>query len=279
MSSIAAIEEEKTQYQEQLEIVLGQRRDDPENSELKALEDELRSVLDLLNENIAELQPPKSVPAAEPAPAESQPEKWSKESHPAFQKAAADDKEEAPVNYQVNDTVLAKWVSGDRGFYPARITSVTGSSSAPIYSVKFKNYDTTETLRSKDIRPISNKRKADGTSSNPGATLSAVPVSAPGVVSSAGATMYPDAKKNAQGEDAPKPKSKKMKASKELEKSQNKWKEFNTKGKMGKAKKKESMFRTPEGIHGRVGFTGSGQAMRKDPERVRPQYVPGEDVD
>ena len=37
----------------------------------------------------------------------------------------------------------------------------------------------------------------------------------------------------------------------ELEKGKNKWQEFTTKGKFGKAAKKESMFRTPEGVHGR----------------------------
>ncbi len=58
---------------------------------------------------------------------------------------------------------MAKWLSGDKGFYPARITSVTGSSTAPIYTVKFKSYDTVETLRARDIRPVVQKRKADGT--------------------------------------------------------------------------------------------------------------------
>ena len=72
--------------------------------------------------------------------------------------AAAD---EEPVSYSVNDMVMARWVSGDKAFYPARITSVTGSSTAPIYIVKFKTYDETDTVRPKDIRPMSNKRKAD----------------------------------------------------------------------------------------------------------------------
>ncbi|KAM4062831.1 splicing factor Spf30 [Hirsutella rhossiliensis] len=280
METIAGIEEEKKQYQDQRDIVLVQIRDDPENAELKALAGELNDLIALLDENIAELQPQQPKQPESPAVAEpSQPEKWSRDNHPAFKKAAApEEKEEAPVNYQVNDTVLAKWVSGDRAFYPARITSITGSSTAPIYNVKFKSYDSTETLRSKDIRPVSNKRKADGTSAATAPATAASAASAPGLVSSAGATMYPEARNESQkGEDAPKPKPKKIKAKKELEASKSKWQEFNSKSKIAKTKKKESMFRTPEGINGRVGFTGSGQAMRKDPARVRPVYTQEKD--
>ncbi|PHH91288.1 hypothetical protein CDD83_1053 [Cordyceps sp. RAO-2017] len=280
MSTVAAIEEEKKQYQEQLDIVRGQLRDDRNNAELTALEEELNNVIGLLDENIAELQPQKQKQPEKPVEAEpAQPEKWSRENHPAFKKAAAaEEKEELPANYQVNDTVLAKWVSGDRAFYPARITSITGSSTAPIYIVKFKSYDNTETLRSKDIRPVSNKRKADGTPAA-SAPAPAATAPAPGLVSSAGATLYPEAQQDSHKEEEAPKKPKKIKAKKELEASKSKWQEFNAKSKISKTKKKESMFRTPEGINGRVGFTGSGQAMRKDPARVRPHYMPGDDID
>lgn len=192
---------------------------------------------------------PDSAPAAPPP----EPAKWSKENHPAFKKAAppVEEKEEAPVHYQVNDTVLGKWLSGDKAFYPGRITSITGSSTDPIYIVKFKTYDNTETLRSRDIRPISNKRKADGPPSASATPVSTTP--APGVVSSAGATMYPDAQKESEAEkDAAKaPKPKKIRAKKELEAGKSKWQDFNAKSKFGKSNKKDSMFRTPEGVHGR----------------------------
>lgn len=206
----------------------------------------MSNVIDLLNENLAELRPdqaPKPT-AKEPSPPP-QPEKWSRENHPAFKKATApaEEKEEPPVTYHVNDTVMAKWVSGDKNFYQARITSITGSSAAPIYTVKFKSYDNTETLRSKDLKPISNKRKADDAPPQP---------VAPGVVSSAGATMYPGAQQEAQNtaEAAKPPKPKKIKAKKELEAGKANWQAFNSKSKFGKTKK-DSMFRTPEGIHGR----------------------------
>ncbi|KHO01656.1 Tudor domain protein [Metarhizium album ARSEF 1941] len=276
MSGVAAIEEERSQYQEQLDIVLQQLRDDPDSAELQALQEELTNVIHLLDENIAELRPnlPSKPAPKEPSPPPPQPEKWSRENHPAFKKPPAppEEKEEPTVTYHVNDTVMAKWVSGDKNFYQARITSITGSSAAPIYTVKFKSYDSTDTLRSKDLKPVSNKRKADDSAPQP---------SAPGVVSSAGATMYPGVKHEAQNdaEAATASKPKKIQAKKELEAGKAKWHAFNAKSKFGKTNKKDSMFRTPEGIHGRVGFTGSGQAMRKDPTRSRHVYQVNEDLD
>ncbi|KYK55193.1 Tudor domain protein [Drechmeria coniospora] len=280
MPSVAEIEEEKKAYQEQLDIVLGQLRDDAGNAELEALKNELSDLISLLDENIAELQPRKAMEPETPAGTElSEKEKWSRDNHPAFKKApAADEKEESAASYQVNDSVMAKWVSGDKAFYPAKITSITGSSTAPIYIVKFKNYDNTETLRAKDLRPTSNKRKADGAPAT-SAPIPAAPV--PGLVSSADATVYPQAQREGEADDdaAKAPKPKKIKAKKVLEANKSKWQEFNSKSKFGKAKKKDSMFRTPDGINGRVGFTGSGQAMRKDAVRTRPHYDPEQDVD
>ncbi|KAL0934162.1 Splicing factor spf30 [Colletotrichum truncatum] len=295
-SQIATLEEDRKQYQEQLDVVYAGLKDDPDNAELKNLQAELNDMISLLDESLAELQPkqaPKPAPqkAASPPP----PEKWSKENHPAFKKVAPAPEEKddaAPVSYQVNDTVMAKWVSGDRGFYPARITSITGSSTAPIYIVKFKSYDNTDTLRAKDIRPMSTKRKADGTPASGLSTAQQPAQPTPprhtgpsnGVVTSAAASLYPeqqaklDAEKNADGAPKP-PKAKKIKATKELEKGKSKWQEFNSKSKFGKTQKKDSMFRTPDGVHGRVGFTGSGQAMRKDPTRSRHVYQQNEELD
>jgi survival of motor neuron-related-splicing factor 30 len=151
--------------------------------------------------------------------------------------------------------VLAKWYSGDKGFYPARITSITGSSNAPVYIVKFKNYDTTETLRAKDIKPITNpnKRKADGT------PVVSIPLPINPSVISAAADIDPalaqqtkkEPSKVSDGPTRPAKVPKKIKANKELEAGKSKWQDFASKGKFGKAAKKESMFRTPEGVNGR----------------------------
>ncbi|TGJ86339.1 hypothetical protein E0Z10_g2409 [Xylaria hypoxylon] len=300
MADISSIEEDIKQFREQLDVVDAGLRDDPSNAELLALKSELDDALSLLNETLAELKPtkaPSSKPQASPPSPPPVREKWSRENHPAFKKPPPPEEKDVdagPVNYNVNDNVMAKWLSGDRGFYPARITSITGSSTAPIYVVKFKSYDNTEQLRAKDIRPVAQKRKADGTPVNAAASPFATPAQPPpptsvstnpGVISAA-ASINPElAQKNREealnnAADA-KPKAKKIKAKKELEAGKNKWQEFSNKSKFAKANKskKDSMFRTPEGVHGRVGFTGSGQAMRKDPSRTRHIYQANEEVD
>ena len=235
---------------------------DPENAELQELKTELEEVISLTEATIAELKP-SSEPAVIPKKAPEPPvkEKWSRENHPAFKKSTptptSTDELETPVTFAVNDTVLAKWHSGDKGFYPARITSITGSSTAPVYIVKFKSYDTTETLRAKDIKPIvnPNKRKADGM---PVSASIPTPPASTNVISAA-ADINPDLAQKTKREPSkvsdgpvrPAKVPKKIKANKELEAGKSKWQDFAAKGKFGKAAKKESMFRTPEGVNGR----------------------------
>lgn len=192
-------------------------------------------------------------------------EKWSKEKHPAYQagyrppapQSPVDEPPQAPTTFSVNDTVLAKWKSGDKAFYPARITSITGSSSKPVYIVTFKSYSTTETLFGQDIKPISSdsrKRKADGA---PSAQTAPPPPNSS--VISAAANIDPalasqakrEPSKVSDGPVRPAKVPRKVKANKELEAGKSKWQDFATKGKTGKVAKKESMFRTPEGVNAR----------------------------
>ncbi|MCJ1477825.1 hypothetical protein MMC13_006498 [Lambiella insularis] len=289
-NEVAALEAEVKEYKLQLETVQSGLQADPENAELQNLKIELEEVITLTKTAIAELKP---APAPAPVKKPSTPpvkEKWSKENHPAFQagyrRPAAPqspvDEPEAPVAFSVNDNVLAKWKSGDKAFYPARITSITGSSSHPVYIVTFKSYATTETLSAHEIKPISNdskKRKADGTSGTP--SVPSFPVNSN--VISAAADINPALASQIKKEpsmvgDGPARPAKiprKVKANKELEAGKNKWQDFSTKGKSGKVAKKDSMFRTPDGVNARVGFTGSGQQMRKDPTRSRHIYQQG----
>ena len=203
-------------------------------------------------------------------------EKWSKENHPAYQAGyrrpaappSPKDELDIPVAFSVNDTVLAKWKSGDKAFYPAKITSITGSSSKPVYIVTFKSYANTETLSAHDIKPISNdsrKRKADGTPGTP-TTLSTPSNSN---VISAAADINPalanQAKKEpskvSDGPTRPAKVPRKVKANKELEAGKSKWQDFSSKGKIGKVAKKESMFRTPDGVNARGTSPGNFQSL------------------
>jgi survival-of-motor-neuron-related-splicing factor 30 len=261
---------------------------DPDNTELQSLRSELEELISLTEQSIAELRPALATPASPrkpksnrqshtpPPPAK---EKWSKENHPAYQagyrkpvESAAPREEEPqppqapPASYSVNDTVLARWVSGDNSFYPARITSITGSSTNPMYIVSFKSYSTIETLTAKDIKPFSNnnndsrKRKADGISgSSTPKPHSGTPTPAQSSVISAAADINPSLASQARKESTvpgdgaarPSKSARKVKANKELEAGKSKWQEFTTKNKYGKAAKKESMFRTPEGVKAR----------------------------
>jgi survival of motor neuron-related-splicing factor 30 len=229
------------------------------------LKDELVEVIALTESTIAELKP-----AAAPVPPQKTspqpvPEKWSKKDHPAYQAGyrkneaePASEELQTQISFQVNDTVLARWKTGDGSFYPARITSITGSASKPVYIVTFKSYATTETLSAKDIKPIageSKKRKADGT---PGAPPLPTPPSNPNVISAA-ANVDPalasqarqEPSKVSDGPPRPAKVPRKVKAGKELEAGKSKWQDFTTKGKLGKVAKKDSMFRTPDGVNAR----------------------------
>ena len=63
-------------------------KDDPGNAELLALKSELDDAIGLLEETLAELKPAKATPKPKsPSPPPVQ-EKWSRENHPAFKKAA-----------------------------------------------------------------------------------------------------------------------------------------------------------------------------------------------
>ena len=235
--------------------------------ELQNLKTELEEVITLTEAAIAELKPASASVATKKSsvPASPPKEKWSKESHPAYQ--AGYRKPETPRSpveeiqpsgtFSVNDAVMAKWKSGDKAFYPARITSITGSSSKPVYIVTFKGYTATETLSSTDIKPISNdkKRKADGNPVGPPTPL--VP-SRSGVISAAASidpTLASQAKREpskvSDGPIRPPKVPRKVKANKELEAGKSKWQDFTTKGKIGKVAKKDSMFRTPDGVNAR----------------------------
>ncbi|KAJ5923849.1 hypothetical protein N7466_008036 [Penicillium verhagenii] len=286
MSEVAALEAEVKEFKLQLETIQSSLQVDPDNTELQSLKTELEELITLTETAIAELAPT--------APTASKPQKPAFKNtgyrEPGPDKPVVDHDEPAQVqvSFAVNDNVLARWVSGDNVFYPARITSITGSSSNPVYLVSFKSYNTVENLTAKDIRPVSGtdsrKRKADGT---PGSSASPSPAPQSHVnVISAAADINPalanqarnDPSKATDGPARPAKAARKVKATKELEAGKNKWQDFAAKTK-GKSKigKKESMFRTGDGVNARVGFTGSGQTMRKDPTRTRHIYQQNEE--
>ncbi|KAG2414295.1 hypothetical protein HFD88_003486 [Aspergillus terreus] len=295
MADVASLEAEVKEFKLQLETVQSSLQVDPDNTELQSLKAELEELISLTETSIAELKPSAPAPAAsKPSPPGSNHKASAGRESSASQHYARKPLDNdlpppppshhqqppSPSSFSVNENVLARWVSGDNAFYPARITSITGSSSNPVYIVSFKSYGTVETLTAKDLRPISGndsrKRKADA-SSGSSASQSPAPQPPHASVISAAADINPalanearrEPSKVSDGPARPAKAPRKVKANKELEEGKMKWKDFASKGKLGR---KQSMFRTGEGVNARVGFTGSGQQMRKDPARTRHVY-------
>ncbi|KAJ5753357.1 uncharacterized protein N7511_007510 [Penicillium nucicola] len=274
MADVTALEAEVKEFKLQLDTVVSSLQDDPDNTELQALQTELEEFIAFTEASISEQKPASSAP----------PRDTRLKDHAPHKPAAPEEAPPASVNFSVNDNVLARWVSGDNAFYPAKITSITGSSANPVYLVSFKSYSSVENLTAKDIRPISGtesrKRKADGSSGS-----SASSPAPPAGVISAAADINPTLATQARNDQAkgdalarPAKAPRKVKANRELEEGKNKWKDFAAKSKgKGKFGKKDSMFRTGDGVNARVGFTGSGQQMRKDPTRTRHTYQQAED--
>lgn len=248
---------------------------DPENAELLKIKPEVEGVISEHEIEIAQLKSASALASKTPQNTASPPpsqEKWSKEKHPAYQagyrppappQSSVVEEPEKAVTFAVNDTVMAKWKTGDKSFYPARITAITGSSAKRIYNVKFRDYPNTETLFAHDIKPMSNeskKRKADGAPVNSFANATAsIPQANSGVISAAAdidPTLASQARKEpskvSDGPTRPSKVPRKVKANKELEATKSKWQDFNAKGgKLAKVPKKDSMFRTPDGVNAR----------------------------
>jgi survival of motor neuron-related-splicing factor 30 len=202
-------------------------------------------------------------PVAAPPPPAEQP-KWSVENHPAFQgvdrapppPAVA---VETPAHvFKPNEKVQARW---KRTFVPARIVSITGSAKDPTFYVQYEGYSEFASLKKDDLKPISvpvnsadaKKRKADDTPAYP--TASTPFLSAEADIDPALAEKAKrEPSRVSDGPTRPAKIPKKTKNTKHLEAAKSKWQSFNA-GKVGKqAKKKESMFKTGEGVNARGMF-------------------------
>jgi len=213
-------------------------------------------------------------------------DKWNKDDHPAFRKQHAvipSPVEEKKVShsFKVNDTVTARY-SGDKQFYEARIISITGSSNNPIYTVNFKGYSGTETVRGHEMRPLAapvtastgQKRKADDSPISNAFPAHTINAPASGVISAAPsidaekaeALRKEAAAKALDTKDKPKA-AKKARNNKALEDSKNNWQTWQVKASKGKAAKvasKDSMFRTGEAPTARGMFFQSACMITHD---------------
>ncbi|KAK9494217.1 hypothetical protein V1508DRAFT_413274 [Lipomyces doorenjongii] len=159
-------------------------------------------------------------------------------------------------SFKTGAVVLARWLSGDKQYHRAKIAGITGSSIQPMYTVKFFDYASTDTVPLSCVRPVSgaeSKRKAPEQSD---ASVNGVKLM----------TLERPAK------------AAKVQEKKALDQGKAKWQEFSSKGlktsKFGKPKRigESSMFKSPDDVGGRVGIINSGRPMTKDYKRSKHVY-------
>ncbi|KAJ8102252.1 hypothetical protein POJ06DRAFT_249198 [Lipomyces tetrasporus] len=158
--------------------------------------------------------------------------------------------------FKTGAVVLARWLSGDKQYHRAKITGITGSSMQPMYTVKFFDHASTDTMPLSCVRPLSgaeSKRKAPELSDGPLSGVKAMTLERPA-------------------------KAVKVVEKKAFDQGKAKWQEFSSKGlkssKFGKAKRigESSMFKSPDDVGGRVGIINSGRPMTKDYKRSKHVY-------
>lgn len=111
---------------------------DPGNAELTSLRDELANLIHLTKEY-------HSATDAKPKPVQ--------ETH----------------RYQAGDECMARHHADDR-WYPAKITTVTGSAENPVYSILFTKLKTTDVVSSADLRPRAASQPSSAKSSSSSAS-------------------------------------------------------------------------------------------------------------
>ncbi|PCH33803.1 hypothetical protein WOLCODRAFT_112542 [Wolfiporia cocos MD-104 SS10] len=227
-------------YQVQLSQVELALSTDPDNAGLSSLRSELQELIELTEAAIAQQEA-----AATSSKAES--------SRKAATAAAT------TRAWAAGDECLAKY-SGDNAWYPARITSVGGSTENRAYSVMFKSYNTTELLNASQLKPLSPNYQSAGPSALGKRKLS---------------KAEEEERERKKKKNEKKVEARAAKAKEQTEK-QASWQKF--------AKKSEkkgihiagvsgtSIFKTPDNPLGKVGVTGSGKGMTEVAPRHKHKF-------
>ncbi|KAG5654092.1 hypothetical protein H0H81_007506 [Sphagnurus paluster] len=230
-------------YQVQLSQVEDALSLDPTNAELSSLRSELQELIQLTQTALAQAEAASSSKSdSSRKPATSTP------TH----------------TWAAGDECLAKY-SGDGAWYPARITSLGGSTENRVYSIVFKGYNTTEPVKAGEIKSLPpNYANLAPSSSN---------------------------KRKLSKQEEEEREKKKKKNEKKLEVKAAKAKEQTAKQatwqKFAKKSEKKgvhiagvsgtSIFKTPDNPLGRVGVTGSGKGMTEVSMPGKHKFVPRDD--
>ncbi|KAF9460825.1 hypothetical protein BDZ94DRAFT_1168864 [Collybia nuda] len=230
-------------YQVQLSQVELALSSDPTNAELASLRSELKELIELTQVALSQAE------AASSSKAD------------ANRKSAT----ATPIQtWSAGDECLAKY-SGDGGWYPARITSLGGSTDNRVYSIMFKGYNTTELVKAFEIKPLPANHSGAAPSSTNKRKLS---------------KAEEEEREKKKKKNEKKVEAKAAKAKEQMHK-QATWQKF--------AKKSEkkgvhiagtsgtSIFKTPDNPLGKVGVTGSGKGMTEVASRGKHKFVPKDD--
>ncbi|GAA6064082.1 hypothetical protein JCM10212_002724 [Sporobolomyces blumeae] len=275
-----ATELETYEYQlAQLKLGLAK---DPGNTEFLTLKDELESLIDLIRQSIA---PPQAPAPAPPAASAS-----SSTATPSTSRGTSQPSSSAPKReYKTGDDCSARY-EGDGKWYPARITSIAGSSDQPVFTVVFKGYDTPETVSLKDLRPANSHAGHGAAAASASASASAGAAAAAAGASGAGEKRKAGERELSQAELDKEKKKKKNEKKAETQKAKAEEQAAKQKGWQSFAKKSakkgvnipgisgESMFRSPADMapQARVGVVGSGRGVTKAQERKRATFLGGD---
>ncbi|KAG0151102.1 hypothetical protein CROQUDRAFT_37291 [Cronartium quercuum f. sp. fusiforme G11] len=212
-------------YEYQLSQVNLALEKDPSNPEFMSLKDELVNLITLTKDFLAQSS--------------------SKHANSSTASNAVD------KNLNAGDTCMAKY-AGDGKYYPAKITTIGGSSDTRIYTVVFKGYDTTELVTASEIKPMPDAKKR-----------------------SLGDPEQESDKDRKRKKNEKKTESKAAKAAEQMEK-QKSWQTF-----AKKSVKKgvhipgiagDSMFASPDNPFGKVGVVGSGKGMTQYGTKQRHKF-------
>ncbi|KIO28532.1 hypothetical protein M407DRAFT_242972 [Tulasnella calospora MUT 4182] len=237
-------------YQVQLSQVELALVSDPDNAELTSLRSELKELISLTEQALAQSEAAASLSTAA-----------------SSSKSKSTSGAATTPTFAAGDEILAKY-SGDGKWYPARITSIGGADDRRVYSVVFKGYNSTELVAAGDVKALPANYAATSASS-----------------ASAGTKRKAVTKEEEEEAARKKKKNEKrteVRAQKSAEQQQKQvaWQKFAKKGeKKGvviAGMQGKSIFASPDNPYGRVGVTGSGKGMSDTVTRIKHKFAPTE---
>ncbi|BGP09371.1 hypothetical protein JCM10049v2_005238 [Rhodotorula toruloides] len=269
-------QEELETYEYQLSQIKLSLAKDPSNAELLTLKTELEDLIQLTKEYLR-IQAGSSASAstASPAPSSAKPSSSASSSKPAASSSATS--KSSQKAFKTGDDCSCRYTDGK--WYPARITSISGSADKPVYTVVYKGYDTPEVVSANDVRP---PNRWDSQNVPGGGAAASAAAAGPEKRKAGEMSKEELEKERKRKKNEKKAETQKAKAEAQAGKAKS-WQSFAKKS----AKKGvhipgitgESMFRSPadQNPQAKVGVVGSGRGMTSVAQKKRQTFQEGGD--